>query len=235
MNSLILNHRAHDKALKKWFIENDAKPKEENINISHNTNKGLSNQLKFLTQIYNPYNNNPHAKDSQKDLEQHIIAEVQEDRHMMARGISSIASVKYNMDTIKDEESKVLIKSFKSLQPFINSDRIIDKKDIVDSWLTSIALIYLRNNPQGIKATTLGKYITTHARFTNLYNNSKKEYIIPLDTIRNTEIRESGIYHNLRILEFTDNRRKLTYNEKNIIEIENYIKDMIQYLKKLKL
>lgn len=235
MNSLLINHRLHDKALKKWFKENDLKPEESNINISHNTNKGINDQLKFLTKTYNPYNNNPSANDSQKELEQHIIDELREDRPMMTRAISSIANVKFRIDDIKDEKSRVMIKSFKNLQPFINSDRPIDKKDIVDSWLTSIALLYLKINPQGIKSTTLGKYITTHAKNTNLYTNIKKEYIIPLEKLRTPQIRENGIYHNLRILEFTDNRRKLTYNEKNVREMENYIKNIIQYLKKLKL
>lgn len=235
MNSLIINHRVHYKASIKWFKEKEAKNPEENINISHNTNKGLNNQLKFLKHSYKHYNNNPYAHDTQKDLEQHIINEVDEDRGFMTRAIASIATVKYRMDEIKDEESRVIIKSFKSLQPFINSDRVIEEKDLVNSWLTSIALLYLKINPQGINATTLGKYITTHAKNTNLYQNFKGEYVIPLEKLRDPQIRENGIYHNLRILEFTDNRRKLTYNEKNVLEMENYIKNIIQYLKKLKL
>lgn len=234
MNSLILNYRSHEKAYLRWLREKKSKPAEENINISHNTNKSIPDRYKFIKQTYIPFNNNPFYNDAQKKLEQRIINEVEEDRYVMTRAISSMVSINFRMEHVKDETSKTMIKAYKSLHPLINADNPIDKKDIVDSWLTSIASTFLISNPQGIKATTLGKYITTHARYTELYNNFDGEYIIPLEKLRKPRIREVGIYHKLRLLEFTDNRKKLTYSEQSIKDMENYIKNIIYYLDKFK-
>lgn len=234
INYLIHCNRIHRKTYDKWIKENQLKPDEFNINISHNTNKGLNNQLNFLRNSYNLYNNNPSAHNQEKELEQHLINCYEEDRYMMARSIQEITSIKYNIDTFKDKEYVTAINSFKNLKPYLNSDKIIDKKEIIYSWLTSVAILYLKLNPTGIKATTLGKYITTVAKATTIFENFKGEYIIPLEKIRKANFREIATYNNLRIMEFTDNRQKLTYNEKSINEIENYLKNINSYIKKLK-
>lgn len=235
VNFLILEHRKHYKAYNRWGRENKLKPDESNINISHNTNKGLNNQLDFLRNSYNLYNSNSYAQNQEKDLEQHLISCYEEDRYMMARSIQEITNIKYKVDTFKDKEYVNAINSFKNLKPYLNSDKVIDKKEIINSWLTSVAILYLKLNPTGIKATTLGKYITTVAKATTIYKDFKGEYIIPLEKIRKANFREIATYNNLRIMEFTDNRQKLTYNEKSINEIENYLKNINSYIKKLKL
>ena len=235
VNYLINCNQKHCKTYNKWMRENKLKPDEFNINISHNTNKGLNNQLDFLRNSYNLYNHNPSAHNQKKDLEQHLINCYEEDRYMMARSIQEITSIKYKIDTFKDKEYVTAINSFKNLKPYLNSDKIIDKKEIIYSWLTSVAILYLKLNPTGIKATTLGKYITTVAKATTIYENFKGEYIIPLEKIRKANFREIATYNNLRIMEFTDNRQKLTYNEKSINEIENYLKNINSYIRKLKL
>ncbi|TLS99569.1 hypothetical protein [Aliarcobacter cibarius] len=234
VNFLILEHRKHYKAYNRWVRENKLKPDEFNINISHNTNKGLTNQLDFLRNSYNLYNHNPYAQNFEKDLEQYLINCYEEDRYMMARSIQEIASIKFKVDTFKDKEYIATINSFKNLKPYLNSDKVIDKKEIIHSWLTSVAILYLKLNPSGIKATTLGQYITTIAKATTIYENFKGEYIIPIEKIRKANFREIAVYNNLRIIEFTDNRKKLTYNEKSINGIENYLKNINSYIKKLK-
>jgi hypothetical protein len=234
-NSLKHSYIKHCKTYKKWLFENKIKPDEMNINISHNTNKDLESQTKFLKSTYALYNSNPHARNSEKDLEQHLINIYEEDRQMIARSIQEIANIKYNLDTFKDKEYTTIINTFGNLKPYLNSDKVIDKIEIVDSWLTTIAIVYLKLNPQKIPATTLGKYITTIAKATNTYKDFKGNYIISLDKIRNANFREIAIYNNLRIMQFTDNRLKLTHNEKNTLEMENYVKNIIFYIKKLKI
>lgn len=235
VNYLILQHRNHYKTYDKWIKENQLKPDEFNINISHNTNKGLGNQLKFLKNSYELYNHNPYSFNQEKELEQHLINCYEEDRHLIARSIQEITSIKYKIDTFGDKEYITAINSLKNLKPYLNSDKVVDKKEIIHSWLTSVAILYLKLNPQGIKATTLGRYITTVAKATTIYKDFKDEYVIPIEKIRSANFREIGIYNNLRIMEFTDKRQKLTYNDRNMQEIENYMKNIIHYIKKLKL
>ncbi|CAM3936733.1 hypothetical protein [Arcobacter cloacae] len=234
-NYLIFTHHQHFKTYRKWEFENKIKPDEFNINISHNTNRDLESQTKFLKSTYELYNSNPYAQNPEKDLEQHLIDVYEEDRNITARSIQEIANIKYDVDTFKNKQYATIIKTFGNLKPYLNSDRVIEKTDIIFSWLTYVAMIYTKLNPQKIPATTLGKYITTVAKATTIFKDFDKDYIISLDKIREANFREIAIYNNLRIMQCTDKRLKLTYNEKTTLEIENYIKNIIFYIKKFKI
>ncbi|MGA1939443.1 hypothetical protein [Arcobacter sp. YIC-310] len=234
-NHIYYSFRKHGKAYNRWMKEKKALPPEENFNISHNSQTSVNLQLGFLRQQYKSYNHNPYAYNLEKEVEQNLIAEYEKDNYMMARAISSMVSTKFTIDKFKDNDYKTAVKSFKNIRPFLNSDRPIDKKDIVDSWLTSVALLYLKINPQGIKKTTLAKYITTLAKCTDLYKDFKGKYVFSPEKIREIPIREFAIYNNLRLLEFTDKRRKLTFEENTTKETEKYMKNIIQYIKKYKL
>ncbi|RXJ83528.1 hypothetical protein [Arcobacter cloacae] len=228
-------HDKHCKAYRKWEFENKIKPNEININISHNTNKDFESQTKFLRATYELYNSNPYAQNLEKDLEQYLIDVYEDDRYMMARSIQEIANIKYDVDTFKNKEYATILKTFENLKPFLNSDRVIEKTDIIFSWLTYVAVIYTKLNPQKIPATTLGRYITTVAKATTIFKDFEDDYIISLDKIRKANFREIAIYNNLRLMQCTDKRLKLTYNEKTTLEIENYIKNIIFYIKKFKI
>jgi len=233
INNMLIEYKRHSKAYWKWQRINKLKKAESNINISHNTNKGLDNQLKFLKANYDLYNNNPNAYDSEKELEQHLIHCYEEDRNAMARGIQEVANIKYEVQT-KNNEYEKMIRVFKNLKPYLNSDRVIDKKEIVDSWIANVGYIYLKRNPSKIKATTLGSYLTTIAKTTDLYKNYNQDYVVSLEKIRSKSFRETGSFKNFRILEFTDNRLKMNYNEDSTKEMEEYLKDILYYIKKYK-
>ena len=227
---LLSNQRLHQKAYNKWERENEIKPNEYNINISHNQSTTTKNQLKFVKDAYKLYNNNPYSYNLEKEFELGIIKGFEEDNYMMARAISEIKNVNYKMQNIKDTNYNTMLKSYKNISPYLNSSTTIHKKDIINSWLTHIAFLYIEINPQRIPKTKLSRYITTVSNATTIYKKDKE--IISAEQLRNAKFRETDKYNNLRLLEITDNRRKIKYCEETTKTTENYLKNITHYLNK---
>lgn len=227
---LILTHKKHYRAYRKWIKEFENKPAEMNINISHNTNKGLNDQLKFLESSYNHYKANTYAKDITRDAELNLIESFKEDRHMIARSLTEMTNVHYY---IEDERLKQVIQGAKNLKPFLNSDKPIDKTDIINSWLTNIAYLYTHINPQGIPKTKLSSFIQKIASSTTIYDNKTVKKLFSPEKLRKATYREIKSYKNLRIMEITDNRKKIDYNNDTVKETEEYLLNIINYLKKI--
>lgn len=229
---LIHCFRQHYKADRRWLRERDIKPNERNINISHNTNKGLNDQVKFLESSYELYKDNPYSKDLTKDVELGVIDGYKEDRHMMARSIYEIASVPYSLKDLETEESKTIVKAFKNVKHSLDSDKPIDRTDIINSWLTHIALLYMRINPQGIKKTELSEFIVKIANCTTIYKEETTRKLFSPEKLRKDDFREKAFYKKLRLMEITDKRYKLSYNEQTTKETEQYLTHIMNFLSK---
>ena len=235
-NFLLQKFKQHMKADARWLRYNKLKKQnpERNTNISLNTNTILKKQLSFLNPKYNLYNSNPYHKDLTTDMELNLIDAFKEDKHMIARAIGTINNIKFRIDKIKENKiSSSLVKSFDTMQHTLDSDVPIQRKDIINSWLTNIAYLYIKINPQHIPKTLLSEYITKVARATTIYKLSKKDNcVFSPDQLREATFREIKYYKGLRLLEITDNRKKLTKSEQTIIETERYLKNITQYLHK---
>jgi hypothetical protein len=153
---------------------------------------------------------------------------------MMTRAIGAINNVKFNIEKVKENKiSSSIVKSFDTMQHTLDSDVPIQRKDIINSWLTNIAYLYIKVNPQHIPKTLLSEYITKVARATTIYKLPKKnDYVFSPEQLREATFREIKYYKRLRLLEITDNRKKLTKSEQTIIETERYLKNITQYLHK---
>ncbi|XOB62431.1 hypothetical protein ACMC56_01150 [Campylobacterota bacterium DY0563] len=232
LSFLIKSFRLHYKADFRWLKERNIKPNERNINISLNTNKALNDQVKFLESSYELYKDNPYSKDFTKDIELGVIDGYKEDKHMMARSIYEITNVHYSVKDLQNEESKTIINAFKNLKHSLDSDKPIDRTDIINSWLTHIAILYIRINPQGIKKTELSEFIVKIANCTTIYKEDTTRKLFSPEKLRKNDFREKAFYKKLRLMEITDKRYKLSFNEKTIKEIEEYITHIITYLSK---
>lgn len=223
----------HQNAYWQWIDEANQKPNEMNINISHNTNKGIKNQTKFLKSQYK-LSNATFGNNLERDMEQHIIHCAEENRHMMIRSIQEINSLSYDIKKIKNDDYQMAIKSFQKLSPHLNSDRPIDKNMIVKSWLTNIANLYKCVNPKKIPMTELSEYIdiVSKATTTIFRGNAVKKLYSP-KILRDASFREVATYENFRLMEITDNRYKLSHTEEGIKDTENYLNNVTHYLKKL--
>ncbi len=229
---LFHSFRGHYKADKRWLKEKKIKPNERNMNISLNTNKALNDQLKFLESSYELYKDNPYHNDFTKETELNIIDGYKEDRHMMTRSIHEITNIYYSSKNLLTEESKSVVKAFKNVKHSLDSDKPVERTEIVNSWLTHVALLYTRVNPQGIKKTELSDFIVKIANATTFYKEETTKKLFSPEKLRKNDYREKVQYKGLRLMEITDKRYKLSYNEQSTKEIEEYLTHIIHFLSK---
>jgi len=230
---LLQKRKEHFRADQKWLKLKSEKPDEINFNIAHNTNKSIKEQISFLNPMYKPYKANPYTHDLGKQIELNIIDGFKSDNYTMARSISAINDVKYDIEKLKyDNYSFSCIKSFKTMKNYLDADQDIERKDIINSWLTNIAFLYSKVNPQGIPKTKLANYINTVAKYTTIYNLQKNKYIFSPEKLREATYREYKIFKNLRLLEITNKRKKLTKSEESKLLTERYMKNVTKYLHK---
>lgn len=202
------------------------------MNISINTNKGLNDQVKFLESSYELYKDNPYAFDLTKEMELNLIDGYKEDRHTMSRSLHEVTNVYYSSKDIQTDESKSLIQAFKNVKPSLDSDKPVERTDIINSWLTHIALLYTRVNPQRIPKTVLSEFIVKIANYTTIYNEETIRKLFSPEKLRKDTYREKIFYKKLRLLEITDKRYKLSHNEITIKETEEYLTHIIDFLSK---
>ena len=229
---ILRSYRQHYKADKRWLRERNIKPNERNMNISLNTNKALKDQVKFLESSYELYKDNPYSKDLTKDIELGIIDGYKNDKHMMTRSIYEIANIHHSLKDLLKDESKTIIHAFKNIKHSLDSDKVIDRTDIMNSWLTNIALLYTKINPQGIKKTELSDFIVKVANYTTIYKEETTKKLFSPEKLRKNDYREKAQYKGLRLMEITDKRYKLSYNEQTTKETEEYLTYIIEYLSK---
>lgn len=215
--------KQHYKAWKKWkFLERN-KPAEKNINIAHNTNKRMPDKLKVFKESYQPFLNNPFAIDKLKTAEYQIINDFEKEHRILARATHYISQIKYHEND--DELTEYIVKSYKNLAPYLDSDMAITEDDITNSWLTHVALVYTKLNPKDIPLHKLAKFITLIAQNSVIkyFDYDEPTPIINTDKLKNIPIRERAFFKGLRLMEFTDKRLKITKSEEEIEYTERYL------------
>jgi len=166
---------------------------------------------------------------SEIQIETELIKEFEIDSFGFARTISEMNNTAFELDKIKNEEFSNYIKANKRFEHSLNSDTPIQRKDIVYSFLTHIALLYKNINPCKIKMTELQKFINVIAKTTILKNEKN---IFPIDKLRNGTMREIQMFYDLRLIEFTDNRRKIKKTKESMEDMESYMKFVTSYINK---
>lgn len=224
----------HYEADQKWLKLNEVRKKnEQNFNISHNNQTVPKKQTKFLSPSYKIHEINPLMKEndilinSEIQIETELIKEFEIDSFAFARTISEMNNTAFEIDKIKNEDFTNYIKANKRFEHSLNSDTPIQRKDIVYSFLTNIALLYKSINPSEIKMTELQKFINTIAK-TTIFKNEKN--VFPIDQLRNGTIREIQMFYDLRLIEFTDNRRKIKRSKENMEAMENYMNFVTSFI-----
>ncbi|MDD2698828.1 MAG: hypothetical protein PHF17_08520 [Arcobacteraceae bacterium] len=224
--------KKHYRRYKQWErLHNRREKIEDNINISHNSNTTIKNQLKFIKDSYKLYNNNPYSHNIQKNIEQNIIIpEFEKDKTSMARAISAINNLEYDEKTFKDNITRNIIGAYHEVKHTLNSDYQVTKKDIVNSWLTYIAY---RFNHSKMPKTKLAHFIRAIAKNTTIaYKDTTDEYIFTPEKLRTKEIREKISYYDLRLLEFKDERLQIKQSQDSIDTAQNYINNLNHYFSK---
>lgn len=95
---LLNKRKLHYRADLKWLKLYGTKPNEENFNIAHNTNKSQKDRTSFLNLKYKAYISNPNSYNLNTQMELNIIDGFKSDNFTMARSISAINKVKYNIE-----------------------------------------------------------------------------------------------------------------------------------------
>lgn len=223
----------HCKADDEWMKLNKVRLQtESNFNISNNNATGIINQTKFLNPIYEPYINNPLNKDLLKDIDLGIISYFKEDNHLTARVLMEINKISYDLSTFKNNDEILMLTSIKSMKNYLNSDRRIDRKMIIKSFFSHIAILYKKLNYNGISDKELKNYINTASKFTIFH--AQKTDIFTLNQLENFKFREVAVFNNLRLLGYSE-KDKFKKNLQSIQFMEEYFYNINTYLKSHKI
>lgn len=213
----------HTDAYENRVILKKAKPPEKNIDMALNTNKAYRDKIKFLLPIVSPVN--PFAKNEITDMKEEIVRMYVDEPRMTARAI-------YGMSQIMHEHSDIsFVKAFGELEPEVDSDLVIPKKDIYESWYAYTIAIYNRSSKQTapIKdVLELAKYYS-YFMFPDI---PKKRDLISLDKAKK-QIREKSFFKGLRLYEFTDNRLKIVRPKDEVKFTEEYLLEVTKQLNRL--
>lgn len=213
----------HTDAYENRTILKRAKIGEKNIDMALNTNKAYRDRIKFLLPVVSPIN--PFAKNEITDMKVEIVRMYVDEHHMTARAV-------YGMSQIMHEHSDIsFVRAFGELEPEIDSDRVIPKKDIYESWYAYTIAIYSRSSKQTApikEALELAKYYS-YFMFPDI---PKKRDLISLDKAKKP-IREKSFFKGLRLYEFTDNRLKIERPKDEVKFTEEYLLEVTKQLNRL--
>lgn len=213
----------HTDAYEKRALLQQAKPDEENIDIALNTNKAYRDKIKFLNNKVSTVN--PFLKNEISEIKEKIIQLFVEEYRMTARAV-------YGMSQILDEHSDIpIVRAFGELEPEIDSDATIPKKDIYESWYAYVVRIYDQSSKQTAplkKVLELAKYYS-YVMFPDI---PKKRALISLDKAKKP-IREKSFFKGLRLYEFTDNRLKIVRPNDEVKFTEAYLLEVTKQLNRL--
>ena len=139
----------------------------------------------------------------------------------MARSIHALSNIQKGTDDF-------YANAIGDLEAFIDSDMEITKEDLYMSWYAHIFQIYDHpkiNLTKKLKLARLSSYVV----FPELKNNTEFEVS---EYTAKKPIRERAFFKGLRLLEFTDNRLKITKSDEEIKFTESYFEIYTFFLDK---
>jgi hypothetical protein len=212
----------HLTALKQLELLLKSKPAEKNIDIATNTNSSYKDKTKFLETILNDYLSNPFIPNRKiLELQVEFIKLFADEFRMMSRSIFAISKIQEGTDDF-------IANAIGDLEAHIDSDMAIKKEDIYISWYAHVFSIYDVPKISIAKKLKLAR-LSSYVIFPELKNN--ENFKITEYTAKK-KIRERAFFKGLRLLEFTDNRLKITKSDEEIEFTETYFKELTFYLNK---
>ncbi|WP_345972235.1 hypothetical protein [Sulfurimonas diazotrophicus] len=216
--------KMHADAMAKRDLLAEAKPQERNIDIALNTNTAYADKIKFLKDdvaVINPF-----AKNEVVEWKDKIINLYVDDFRLISRAI-------YNFSQIVQEHGDIpYIRAFGELEPYIDSDMTISKRDFYISWYAYVVGIF---NKVSNYTAPLGKVIEV----AHLSSMIVFPELIGKEPLVNTAkakvpIRERAFFKGLRLYEFTDKRLKIERSDEEIAFTERYMLEVTKELNKFR-
>jgi len=213
--------KSHIEAYKNLLELKANKPDENNIDTATNSTRNIETRLNFLNSLLSLPLQNPHTNSKVQGLQKHFLKNYSNEYRMIARSLYSLKEISKTTDNFE-------INSISELESYINSDGEITNKDIYTSWYAHAFTIYKNEQISIPKKLKLAK-LSSHVLFPHLKD---KKSIINKTTAKKPT-REIAFFKGLRLLEFTDNRTKITKSEDEIKFTEKYISIVTQEMIKL--
>ena len=202
------------------------KPPEKNIDTATNTNKASKDKVKFLTEKLQLPILNPSYDSKKEEVQLNFLKYYDKESAMIARSVYMYSKILTHLPN--QFETQVI----GELEPYLNSDRLITKKDIYISWYTYAISVYKRSSNNTIpidKALKIAE-LSSKVLFENLRN--RKKPLCSIDTARKT-IRERSFYKGLRLCDFSDNRLKIKRSQEEIDFFTEYLTLIIKQINHL--
>lgn len=202
-----------------------SKPSEQNIDIATNTNKSSKDKVKFLTDQLKVFISNPHYKSDKEELQLKLLNDYDKSPEMMARSVYIYSKIQ------KHIPDQFETNAIGGLEPFVNSDRSINKRDIYISWYAYAIKTYMQLSKNTIPITKAYEIaqLSSYVIFPEL---QKMKPICSIETVRKP-IRERAFYKGLRLNDFSDMRLKIKKSQEEIDLFESFFEDIIIVLQRL--
>lgn len=204
------------------------KPPEKNIDTATNTNKASKDKVKFLTEQLQTPILNPHYDSKKEEVQLNFLKYYDKESAMIARTVYIYSKILTQLPN--QFEAKVI----GELEPFVNSDRLITKKDIYMSWYAHAISVYKRssNNTIPIEKALKIAELSSKVLFESL--RKRKKSLCSIETARKP-IRERSFYKGLRLCDFSDNRLKIKRSQEEIDFFTEYLTLIIKQINHLSL
>ena len=199
------------------------KPAEKNYDIATNTTKDFKNKTAFLNDTLQLEISNPFANSEKAEIKYKLIQEFETQSHLTVRTV-------YEFFKIKDDSNIKEISAIGELQPYLDSDDKIEYKDIYISWYAHVFSIYKKFGIN-IPTTKLLKLaqLSSLVLFEPLRGNNKP--LINQHTATKA-LREVSFFNGLRLMDFSDMRKKLKKTDDEIKFTEEFMNHFINNLSK---
>jgi len=199
------------------------KPAEKNYDIATNTTKNFKSKTAFLNDTLQLEIKHPFVNSEKVEIQYKVVQEFETQSHLTIRTV-------YEFSKIKDESNIKEISAIGELQPYLNSDDKIEYKDIYISWYAYVFSIYKRF---GIEIPT--------TKLLKLAQLSSKVLFEPLREIdkplinqktATKALREVAFFNGLRLMDFSDMRKKIKKTDDEIKFMEEFMNHLINNLSK---
>ena len=219
----------HIQAIRQWNKINKNKPFEKNYDIARNTNDTYAKMVVFkLNSIKNeldhPLLNDKYSLEIQKNT----LLDFQTHNHITARAIQQISLLKDDLPNDK------YVQANSNLSHIIDSDRPIEKKEIYQSFYTSIFGVYKFTSKVNKKEVRYKTLYLFAQKFSEFVFPELKDWKKPLfNKVRiKKPIKEIAIFNGLSLIAFEDKRYKIKKEDDEIEFTEDYLKAITKFARK---
>lgn len=195
----------------------------KNISISTNTNKAPSDRTKFLNNLIELSTLNPLINKDVKEDRLLIINFFKENPRITSRFLSQLRNINF-------EIKSSFTRTIDELSPYLDADIEIQKKHIIISYIAYVFSLYNITSTK-IPKTKILPFANESAKLVFPEFEHHIDSIVTEEKIRQP-IRERAISHDLRLLEFTDNRLKIIRSEEEINISNTYLRIVTDTLRK---